>query len=244
MSLTSGYVVPPHDDSGASNESILFACRDPMPAGHEWLFAVAGFILELPKAKGEAVHVAVPGCGVFHGTLPSSSTQPHHHHGNLGAALVTGKQLIQAVDKQRARGETTPDKYTASHMYGVTTKPSLLGRVVGYVSGGVGTKRKCVSSAAPSTKLPRTSAGGSKKKHATLSAQVAPMQQSRRSSSHPFLGKRVSTIFNGTLYSATATEFWPASLGKEALIRLEFDRDRPGGRCVGWCPESSVSVIC
>ena len=72
--------------------------------------------LELPKTKGQVVHVSVAP-GVYHGTLPTSSTQPHHPHCNLGAALVTRKDLVQAFDKQKARGDVTPARFRASCIY-------------------------------------------------------------------------------------------------------------------------------
>lgn len=116
-SLATGYVVGPHPDSSVDNEHILFGNTEgPMPAGHSWSFAIPGFILELPPRQGDVVHISVAP-HIFHGTLPSSSTQPHRPHGNLGAALVTRKDLVQAFEKQKERGDETPIKYTASHVY-------------------------------------------------------------------------------------------------------------------------------
>ena len=121
LSLADTYVVSPHDDSGVSNEFIQFANRNgPLPPGHEWNFVVGGCILPLPHVAGQAVNITLPGSGVHHGTLPTSSTLPTFQHGNLGSALVTKKQFVDACREQTARGETTPSKYTASALYGVT----------------------------------------------------------------------------------------------------------------------------
>ena len=76
LSLTQGYVVSPHDDSGMALEMIGFVWPSdaPLPTGHEWLFCVAGCIHPLPTKKGEMVVCAVRGSGVGHGTLPTSRT--------------------------------------------------------------------------------------------------------------------------------------------------------------------------
>ena len=50
LSLTHGYVVAPHDDSGLALEAIGFSypSQTPLPEGHAWEFVVAGCILPLP----------------------------------------------------------------------------------------------------------------------------------------------------------------------------------------------------
>lgn len=117
LSLTTGYVVSPHDDSGINNEAILFVNRDgPMPFGHEWSFAVAGMILQLPTKMGDAAHLTIAP-HIYHGTLPTSSTMAHLRHGNLAAALVTRKDLAESFAKQKARGDATPARFTASRVY-------------------------------------------------------------------------------------------------------------------------------
>jgi hypothetical protein len=123
LSVTASYVVGPHDDSGLANEFILFANRHgALPDGHAWLFAVGGCILELPMEKGGGVHVSLPGSGVYHGTLPTSSTGPTYQHGNLGSALVTKISFINACIAQQERDETTPDSFTASRVYNLKRK--------------------------------------------------------------------------------------------------------------------------
>lgn len=117
LSITIGYVVGPHDDSGVSNEAILFTNRDgPMPAGHAWLFAIAGTIFVLPNVRSEAVHITIAP-EIYHGTLPTSSVLPHLVHGNVASALVTRKDLAMSFAKQARRGDETPTRLTASHIY-------------------------------------------------------------------------------------------------------------------------------
>ena len=120
MAMTIGYVVSPHNDSGTDNEHILFRNTDgAMPDGHSWMFAIPLFVLGLPAEKGAGAHVSVAP-GVYHGTLPSSSTAAHHAHRNLGCALVTKREVVTAMEQQQARKETTPTHLTASHVYSVT----------------------------------------------------------------------------------------------------------------------------
>ena len=108
LSLTSSYVVQPHDDSGLVNEFVLFANRTgAFPEGHEWMFVVAGCLLALPDAIGAGVMVTLPGRDVYHGTLPTSSTSASLRHGNVGCALVTRREFIEACIAQTARGEST-----------------------------------------------------------------------------------------------------------------------------------------
>ena len=102
LSLTNGYVVVMHNDSGAALEAIGFAyaAQAPLPDDHEWLFAVAGCIHPLPVDRDGFVFVAVRGKGVHHGTLPTSSTQPHFaNHGGVGSALVNKADLVALLDK-------------------------------------------------------------------------------------------------------------------------------------------------
>ena len=118
MTTSINYVVDPHNDSGAACELIMFANRNgPLPPGHEWLFAIGGAILELPTHTGEAVIMCVKGEGVYHGTLPTSSFEASYAHGNYGSALITKKQMINSLQRQAARGETTATKYQSSELY-------------------------------------------------------------------------------------------------------------------------------
>lgn len=107
LSLTSGYVVAPHDDSGLALEAIgfVYPSKTPLPEGHAWEFAVAGCIHPLPTKPGDFVFVAVRGCGVAHGTLPTSSTDWHcANHPGVGSALVSKSDLIRVLQKQQEPG--------------------------------------------------------------------------------------------------------------------------------------------
>ena len=105
------------------------------------------------------------------------------------------------------------------YAYAKAHPKSLLGRLVGYVSGGVGTKRKSAGVMLATPKM-------------------AQPKRSRRGVSHPLLGRRVSVSHpNGRVYTGTVVDATPASLEKEALLRLNFDEEVPGGR---WCPESRL----
>jgi hypothetical protein len=107
QSLSAGYVVGPHDDSGKALEAIGFAypSQTPMPEGHKWEMAVSGCIHPLPKDRNEFVLLAVRGEGVFHGTLPTSSTLPHlANHRGVGSALVSKKEMIDVLWKQQQPG--------------------------------------------------------------------------------------------------------------------------------------------
>ncbi len=91
-----------HNDSGAALEAIGFAyaAQTPLPEGHEWLFAVAGCIHPLPVDREGFVFVAVRGKGVHHGTLPTSSTEPHFaNHAGIGSALVNKSDLVTLLGK-------------------------------------------------------------------------------------------------------------------------------------------------
>ena len=130
LSMASTYIVGPHDDSGVANEFIVFQNRTgPLPNGHEWLFTIPGFLFRLPTKLDKAVRIIIPGSGVYHGTLPTSSTQRSHSHGNIGSALVTKKPIVEACEKQRNRGENTLDDsgpdHVASLLYGVKTLAEL-----------------------------------------------------------------------------------------------------------------------
>jgi hypothetical protein len=117
-SLTSSFVVPPHDDSGVACEAVAFTNRNgPLPDGHEWDFAVGGHIHPLPNMVGKSVALFVKGSDLFHGTLPTSSVEDTCLHGNHGSALVTKVEMIRALRAQAARGECTSLEKTASPLY-------------------------------------------------------------------------------------------------------------------------------
>ena len=108
-----------HNDSGAALEAIGFsyAAESPLPSGHEWLFAVAGCLHPLPVDRDGFVFVAVRGRGVYHGTLPTSSTEPHFaEHAGVGSALVNKADLVQMLAKRDEPGQLpwpTPEELTA-----------------------------------------------------------------------------------------------------------------------------------
>ena len=120
-SLSSSFVVSPHDDSGVACETIVFTNRNgPLrKAGHTWSFAVGGHIHPLPNEIGSSVVLFVKGSGLFHGTLPTSSVEDTFLHGNHGSALVTKKQMVDALRAQAKRGERTPPEKRASLLYAV-----------------------------------------------------------------------------------------------------------------------------
>ena len=107
LSLSTGYVVGPHDDSGKALETIGFAYASdtPLPEGHAWEFAVAGCVHPLPKTRAEFALIAVRGEGVAHGTLPTSGTEPHYaDHAGVGSALVSKKEMVDALCQQQQPG--------------------------------------------------------------------------------------------------------------------------------------------
>jgi hypothetical protein len=124
ISLSRNYVVEPHMDSG--NPSLLEFIKmvntnGELPNGHEWLFVVAGCILQLPLKIGDTVIVGLPAHGVYHGTLTTSSTENTYCHMGIGSALISKN----AVMRSTLTGQT-PTKYCASTMYGVDLNVSLL----------------------------------------------------------------------------------------------------------------------
>ena len=115
-SLTASYVIGPHNDSGVACETIEFCNRSgPLPEGHEWLFGIGGHVHPLPDTPGQSVLLFIKGTGVYHGTLPTSSSEDTWLHGNHGSALVTKHKMIDGLRRQTARGETTPAELTCSH---------------------------------------------------------------------------------------------------------------------------------
>ena len=126
MTTSEDFVVDPHNDSGLACELVQFANRSgPLPEGHKWQFAICGCLLELPTVAGETVMLCVKGEGVYHGTLPTSSTEDTYPHGNFGSALVTKKSMVESLKRQALRGETTLPTYCSSHLYFGTKKRTI-----------------------------------------------------------------------------------------------------------------------
>ena len=118
MSISMGYVVDPHNDSGVACELVQFVNTcGAMPTGHKWQFAIGGAILELPDQAGETVIIGLKGEGVYHGTLPTSSTTDTIVHGNMGSALVTKRKLVEGLERQMQRGEKTAVHLCSSTLY-------------------------------------------------------------------------------------------------------------------------------
>jgi hypothetical protein len=118
-SLARHYVVTAHDDSGEAAETVLFAnANGPLLAGHSWDFAVGGHVHPLPNKKGGGAILFIEGKSVVHGTLPTSATEPTLDHGNFGSALVTKKDMIDSLKRQRERKESTRPEWTAAYKRG------------------------------------------------------------------------------------------------------------------------------
>ena len=130
FSLTSGFSVAPHDDSGAALEHIVFTypAHAELPLGHNPMFVASGIIMMLPGPvdKGppgnelagiRACLCTVPGHGVNHGSMPTwkaefykaaekagelaTLTLPRHF--KCGSALITKvvpQMLSQRSDKE------------------------------------------------------------------------------------------------------------------------------------------------
>jgi len=105
FTISSGYAVEPHDDSGVALEvvSFVYPSSDSLPPGHEWLFAVGGCLLPLPTKPEGLVTIALRGKDVRHGTLGTGKgTGPHlHNHRGVGSALVTKKPLVDVLVAMR-----------------------------------------------------------------------------------------------------------------------------------------------
>ena len=75
--------------------------------------------------RGETAIIGLPAQGVFHGTLPTSSTEDTFPHGNYGSALVTKASVVKGLTRQLQEGKSTPFKYCASKMYNVPCKTNV-----------------------------------------------------------------------------------------------------------------------
>jgi hypothetical protein len=104
-------------DSGKPGalEFVKFVNTDgALPKGHEWLFVIAGCILELPSKEGDIVLIGLPAHGVYHGTLPTSSTVDTCFHRGVGSALISKESVLSAT-----QANPTPPEYCASTIYKV-----------------------------------------------------------------------------------------------------------------------------
>ena len=129
FSLTSGFSVAPHDDSGAALEHIVFTypAHTELPLGHNPMFVASGIIMMLPGPadKGppgnelagiRACLCTVPGHGVHHGSMPTWTAEFYEaaekadklatltlpKHFKCGSALITKvvpSMVAQRVDK-------------------------------------------------------------------------------------------------------------------------------------------------
>ena len=111
-----------HKDGG-DFESVLFEnVHGPLPDGHEWLFAVNGFIHPLPNKKGGRCAIIIAP-GIYHGTLPTSSTEPNIDHGNLGSAIFTKNSTVESMVREIARAKTAaPTSASAVPVYVINLK--------------------------------------------------------------------------------------------------------------------------
>ena len=124
VSMTMGHVVSPHMDSGSQGalEFIKFLNTDgPLPEGHKWYFVVAGCILELPSVEGDIVLIGLPAHGVWHGTLPTSSTEDTRFHRGVRSALISKGSVLSADQTN-----PTPIEYCATTIYRVNHVSFLL----------------------------------------------------------------------------------------------------------------------
>jgi hypothetical protein len=113
VSMTSDYAITAHDDCGLTSETIGFVNRNgPLPGNHSWNFGAGGCLHPLPDAKGKASVMFIDSDAVLHGTLPTSKTEATYNHGNIGAALVTKKEMINSIKRknQRFRDKDDPTK--------------------------------------------------------------------------------------------------------------------------------------
>ena len=123
--VSANYVTDPHDDSGVSGvlEFIQFVnTNGPLPDGHSWNFVMGGCILALPNKVSKSVVIALPASGVYHGTLPTSSTEDTDRHGNYGSALITKSLTVHGLKRQLQNEKSTGAKYHSSKLY--SKKPS------------------------------------------------------------------------------------------------------------------------
>ena len=96
VALSRGYVIGPHGDEAAVNETVVFTPMQNLPEDMEWCFAAAGLLHPLPRVKGEVCYITMLGKGVWHGTLPSSSREEHDEtHYGLGSALCSQARILR-----------------------------------------------------------------------------------------------------------------------------------------------------
>lgn len=102
VSATVSYVVVPHHDTGGfrgMTESIMISSTDlELPHGHEWNFVAAGMICRLDMHKSCRLYVPLD---VWHGTLPTHSSEPSHDHGGVGSAIVVKTDMVMEGLKEQ-----------------------------------------------------------------------------------------------------------------------------------------------
>jgi hypothetical protein len=120
-SLTRAYVTQTHKDGGGF-EFIMFewTSKDRLPPGHGWFFAVDGCIYPLPAREGERTIISVAP-GVYHSTLPTSSTEATVEHAGVGSALFTKNTTVAVLRKHQQRqgdgsGSTTSNMMVDTDM--------------------------------------------------------------------------------------------------------------------------------
>jgi hypothetical protein len=95
ISLTDTYVTGPHTEPNAVQgltESIFLSSETlQLPKGHKWLFAGAGVMCRLDQHQSCRIYVPP---SVWHGTLPTHSTEPSAWHGGVGSAIVVKKDMV------------------------------------------------------------------------------------------------------------------------------------------------------
>jgi len=123
VSLTTDYTITGHDDNGLTSETIGFVNRNgALPTNHSWNFVAGGCVHTLPRIEGGASGLFIDADKVFHGTLPTSNIEVTCNHGNLGSALVTKKNLINSLKRQKRRllveDDCTKEYMTARCVFG------------------------------------------------------------------------------------------------------------------------------
>ena len=103
-------------------------CTAPCRTGTSRLFAVNGFTHPLPNKKGGCCTIIIAP-GVYHGTLPTSSTEPSLDHGNLGSAIFTKNSTVDSMDRELARAKTaapTPASVVPVYVINLERRPERL----------------------------------------------------------------------------------------------------------------------
>jgi hypothetical protein len=96
-SFTNSYVVGPHTDgqskmSGVTESIFVSATGVKLPKGHMWGFAAAKVICRMDSNRSCRIYVPAD---VYHGTLPTHSTEATTEHGGVASALVLKDDMIK-----------------------------------------------------------------------------------------------------------------------------------------------------